>query len=364
MKKIKVFILSVFCLFLLNSCGASNGVYNKKSTSTKLLKKMKRINSKGIMLGHEDALAYGTGWKYMGNGELDADVFRATKQFPAVLGWDLGKVGDSLNIDGVPFHHMRELMLKGHAMGAINTMSWHPFFFKGSISSWDKKEGLVKSLLPGAENHSELVTKLDKVAVFLSSLKNSRGKVIPVIFRPWHEMDGSWFWWGQKYTTIEDYKALFAFTVDYLRNTKGLKNILIAYSPDRHFYTEADYLKYYPGDEYVDILGTDNYYDFKEKGDGLDALVEKLNIVVNTAEKRDKLAALTETGSDGIPDPTWFTQKLGKVLGSNDLMSKLSYVLFWRNGKVDHFYIPHKGHASFQDFIDFTKNEKVLLLKK
>jgi mannan endo-1,4-beta-mannosidase len=364
MEKNRFFILLIFSSLLLSSCAANKGVFNKKSTSKKLLKKLKRINSKGIMLGHQDALAYGFGWKYNGDKNLDSDVFRATKKFPAVLGWDLGKVGDSLNIDGVPFQYMKELMLKGHEKGAVNTISWHPFFLNDNISSWDKKEGLVRSLLPGQENHAELTSKLDKIVVFLSSLKSSKGKMIPIIFRPWHEMDGSWFWWGKNYTTSEDYKALFAFTINYLRNTKGLKNILIAYSPDRHFYTEADYLKYYPGDEYVDILGTDNYYDFKEKGDGLDALIKKLNIIVNIAEKRNKLAAFTETGSNGIPNPAWFTQKLGKVLASNDLMSKISYVLFWRNGRVDHFYIPHKEHPAFQDFIDFTKNKKVLLLKE
>tara|TARA_R110001583_G_scaffold177236_2_gene332255 strand:- start:341 stop:1402 length:1062 start_codon:yes stop_codon:yes gene_type:complete len=351
-------------MLLFTGCGTGKaGVFYKKNKATTLLNHLKKNNSKGIMLGHEDDLAYGVGWKYNGEKKLNSDVHRATGQYPAVLGWDLGRIHASKNIDSVPFKHIRELMLKGHKMGAINTISWHPFLFGDSISSWTKQVGLLKTVLPGEKNHNELVKKLDLVAEFLQSLKLTKHRTIPVIFRPWHEMDGSWFWWGNTYGTPEEYKQLFVFTVDYLRNTRGLKNLLIAYSPDRHFYSETQYLKFYPGDEYVDVLGMDNYYDFTEDGDGLDAIVAKLNIVVSTAEKRGKLAAFTETGSDGVKDPTWFTQKLGKVLESNNLMSKLSYVLLWRNRDSEHFYVPYKGHPAFQDFIDFTKNDKVLLLK-
>lgn len=363
-----VFSSNWFLLFgvltFVNCSTYKNGVNHKTNKASRLLVKLKRNNHRGIMVGHQDDLAYGIGWKYNGEKKLNSDVLKATDQYPAVIGWDIGKVGDSLNLDGVSFQHMRQLIIDGHKKGIINTLSWHAFMFKDSISSWDKISGFTKTLLPKGKNHQEFVSRLDKVADFILSLKTSKGKQIPVMFRPWHEMDGTWFWWGKTYRTAEEYKQLFRFTIDYLKEQRNVKNILVTYSPDRHFYSEEEYLIYYPGDNYVDILGTDNYYDFTKNGDGLDAIVNKLNIVTNLAQKKGKLAAFTETGSDKIKDEFWFTQKLAKVLESNNLTQKLSYVLFWRNRDKEHFYVPYKEHKAFQDFINFTKKNKVLLLKK
>lgn len=334
----------------------------KASASATLFKKLQRINSKGILFGHQDDLAYGIDWKYNGGDNISSDVKKAVGQFPAVLGWDIGKIGDSLNIDGVPFEHIKKLMIKGDSMGAVNTVSWHLFLFNDSISAWNTKKRIVETLLPEGVNHQELVNQLDKVADFFKELKNAKGDPIPIIFRPWHEMDGNWFWWGENYCTKEQYKQLFVFTVDYLRKKKGLNNLLIAYSPDRHFHSEEEYLRFYPGDAFVDVLGIDDYYDFKEGGDGIGAVVNKLNIIVDLASKKNKIPAFTETGSDKLENPKWFTEKLLKVLDSSNLMSKLSYVLVWRNTDVNHFYVPYLEHPSIIDFQNFTKNSQVLLL--
>lgn len=356
--------LVLLLVITLNSCNQLlKSVDNKKANSSEVLfKKLQSVNPKGIMFGHQDDLAYGVGWKYNEGDKISSDVEKVTGQFPAVLGWDIGKIGGPLNIDGVPFEHIKKLMIKGDSMGAINTVSWHLFLFNDSISAWNTKNRIVETLLPGGVNHQELVNQLDKVAAFFKELKNTKGDPIPIIFRPWHEMDGKWFWWGENYCTKEQFKELFVFTVDYLREKKGLNNLLIGYSPDRHFYSEEEYLRFYPGDAYVDVLGMDNYYDFKEGGDGIDAIVNKLNIIVDIASKKNKIPAFTETGSEKLENNKWFTEKLLKVLESSKLMSKLSYVLVWRNSEVNHFYVPYVGHASSEDFLNFTKNNQVLLL--
>ena len=84
------------------------------------------------------------------------------------------------------------------------------------------------------------------------SLKGDRQEYIPVIFRPFHELNGSWFWWGGKNCTPEEIKQLYRFTVAYLRDQKNVHNLLYAYNTDR-FTTKEDYLERYPGDEWVDI---------------------------------------------------------------------------------------------------------------
>lgn len=120
-----------------------------------------------------------------------------------------------------------------------------------------------KSILPGGQNHERYKKDLRKVAEFSSSLRDDDGKLIPFIFRPFHEFDGEWFWWGAAYNEPEEFKDLWRFTVHYLRDILNVHNMLYAFSPDIKFDSREDYLLRYPGDDYVDILGFDDYEDFK-----------------------------------------------------------------------------------------------------
>src|SRR5699024_9308538 len=90
----------------------------------------------------------------------------------------------------------------------------------------------VKAILPGGENHESFLTKLDLVADFLKDCKVG-STYVPIIFRPWHEHNGDWFWWGKGNASEEDYIALFRFTVDYLKDKKGIHHLIYAFSPDR-----------------------------------------------------------------------------------------------------------------------------------
>ena len=364
MNYIKRILGTVAFILIIVSCNqtAKKLIEEKEKPSGYLLKKLHKINSKGILFGHQDDLAYGFNWKYKEGDPVSSDVKKAIGQFPAVIGWEIGHIGDSLNIDGIPFEHIQKLIIKGDSMGVVNTINWHPSFLNNSISSWDTKSDIVKTLVQDGENHQELIKKLNHFSDFLKRLKRTDGSLVPIIFRPWHEMNGNWFWWGEKYCDNKQFKELFQFTVNYLRVEKGLDNLLIAYSPDRQFHSEEEYLKWYPGDDYVDILGVDNYYDFKEGGEGIQAVIDKLEIVVNTAAKKNKLAAFTETGCDKLDNNKWYTEALFKVLNTNSLYSKLSYVLVWRNKDTSHFFVPYKEHPAFPDFVSFTNNNQVLML--
>jgi len=114
---------------------------------------------------------------------------------------------------------------------------------------------------------------LDKVAVFLQSLKGKHGEYVPVIFRPFHELNGSWFWWGGKNCKSSEPIQLWKFTVSYLRDTKNIHQLLYAFNTDR-FSSEEEYLERYPGNEWVDIIGFDIY----QKGDilGNDAFIKEM----------------------------------------------------------------------------------------
>lgn len=326
-----------------------------------ILAKLESIKSKGILFGHQDDLAYGVGWEYV---QGESDVKRVTGDYPALFGWELGGIEreDEVNLDKVPFVKMRELAAIGHKMGGINTFSWHPYAATNGESSWDKKAIVVKHIIPGGSHHESFKKQLDKVASFFKQLKDDKGHNIPFIFRPWHEMDGSWFWWGDASCTKEEFRILFQFTIEYLKVEKGLDQMLVAYSPDRNFESENDYLQWYPGDQYVDILGVDNYWDLKQEG-GVEHAIKKLHIVIELANKKGKISAFTETGIENVADENWYTQKLGKVLADPIIAKEISYVMVWRNDGKVHYFFPYPGQKGEADAKELLSDKNILLLE-
>lgn len=85
-------------------------------------------------------------------------------------------------------------------------------------------------ILPGGDKNSGFNTYLDRIADFASNLKDDDGNLIPVLFRPFHEQNGGWFWWGAATTTKSEYAELYRYTVEYLRDIKGVHNFLYVFS--------------------------------------------------------------------------------------------------------------------------------------
>jgi mannan endo-1,4-beta-mannosidase len=178
---------------------------------------------------------------------------------------------------------------------------------------------------------------------------------IPVLFRPWHEHSGSWFWWGEKLCTPEEYKTLWHMTVDTLQ-ARGVDNALYAYSPGTEPKDTTEYLKKYPGDELIDVIGFDTYqFDRDTYLAGMD---RALSIIDSIGKAHNKVIAVTETGYEGIPDAKWWTGTLLPALKKYSL----AYVLVWRNAreKVTHYYAPYPGQTSAEDFVEFYNNPKTL----
>jgi beta-mannanase len=213
--------------------------------------------------------------------------------------------------------------------------------------------------LPGGSRHDLYKSWLNKVAAFLAGLKGSHGESIPVILRLFHELNGDWFWWGGKHCKPEELKQLWHFTVAYLRDEKGLHNVLYAYNTDRFSSREA-YLEKYPGDDWVDIVGFDIY----QRGDNMafrEEFDRTLDLLEEIARTKNKIPALTEFGYNGLPDSTWWTQTFAAVLKGH----RIAYALAWRNAGPEgngrfEFYVPYKGQLSAPDFIRFYKEQRSL----
>jgi mannan endo-1,4-beta-mannosidase len=363
--KIPEFGLFVFSIFI--SCAPQSkeqdinrGVepVDKEATSQTeaLFHNLKTMGAEGILFGHQDDLAYGVYWK---DEHGRSDVKDASGSYPALFGWDISKIGQrAFNIDSVDFEKMKGWIRQAYQMGGINTISWHIDNPVTGGDSWDNTPA-VYSILPGGENHEWYRGKLDLFVDFLNDL-NVDGIKVPIIFRPFHEHTGNWFWWGRGNCTAEEYTAMWQFTLNYLKNEKDVHHLLYAYSTDR-FRSEEDYLDFYPGDDFVDILGYDDYHSIKTL-DEKPELIRQLTTIVKLAEEKGKIAALSESGFETIPMDDWWTGVLLEGLTSDSTARKISYCMMWRNAWPDHHYAPYEGHPSAADFRKFKEDPYMLFL--
>ncbi|GAB2562334.1 glycoside hydrolase family 26 protein [Spirosoma areae] len=332
----------------------------KATKETKALyHNLHKLAQNHILFGHQHATEYGHGWS---RDSGRSDVKSVSGSHPAVIGVDFsGLSGRSPEVIERTKETLRKQIVDTYDRGGVTTVAWHfsnpvtpqtGFYWKDSVSA-----PAVASLIPGGSHHGQYKEILRTVGSLAGSVKGKDGKLAPMLFRPYHEFDGGWFWWGKPHCTREDFKALWQFTVAYLRDSLQVHNFIYTFSPDCLFKTEAEYLDRYPGDAWVDMVGMDNYADFGRNGRyNLPAGIAKLKIVSDYAKKAGKLAAFTETGLESIPDTTWWTNSLLKSLKAEKM--KLAYVLVWRNDarSPTHYYAPYPGQASVADFLRFYQD--------
>lgn len=347
---------------------------NATAETKALFYNLKVLSKTKFVVGQQDAFNN----FYMGDSSM-SDIKKTTGFDPGLLGSDFIFVTDKNNNGKSDnWFYQQELEVvkdikEAYSKGMINIMSWHirePYhedtFYVNDMTAIEKANAF-KSIMPGGANHEWYKKKLDKVASVFGNLKGAKGELIPVIFRPFHEYDGSWFWWGADFCTPDEFKTVFRFTVEYLRDTKGVHNLIYALGPDNSYDTQDKYLSRYPGDDYVDLLGIDNYWDLrKEAGQaGADLAHKKLKVVSDLAIEKVKIAAMTETGYEvggtNLAVTGWFSNYLYNALTKNDI--EIAFVMFWGNGgnNGSSYYVPPPAAANAQDFIDFTNKPDVLL---
>lgn len=311
--------------------------------------------------GHHDDPAYGHKWV----GESGrSDILETTGRYPGLMSWDLGDLewGREKNLDGVRFDRMRREVIAQNARGGINTFSWHTDHPLSGVDSWKVADTTaVSKLVNTPEGREAYARQLDYLCDFFNSLVDENGNKIAVIFRPWHEHTGSWFWWGRNNCSVDDYKALWTIMRRHF-DERGVDNVLWAYSPDRCQNRET-YMERYPGDEYVDILGADVYHFNGDAGveEYKRCATKTLSIASSEAQKRNKIAAFTETGLESVTIADWYTSILLPILKAHPL----AYVTVWRNAwnMPRHFYVPYPGHQAENSFREFADNPKMIFVK-
>lgn len=183
---------------------------------------------------------------WMTSSEYEMEyVYNATGKYPAIRGLDY------MNDD---FEGVNERALDWWNRGGLVSICWHmgsdfsgawDECMKTDLADWDR------ALTEGTEEYEALISGMDKAAKALSELQDEG---VTVLWRPFHEADGMWFWWGKG--DNRNFKKLWR--IMYTRYTEhwGLNNLIWVFG---FSHNGVKINKWYPGDKYCDIVGGDDY---------------------------------------------------------------------------------------------------------
>jgi hypothetical protein len=303
-----------------------------------------------------------------------------------------------------PFHpakksdedEIRRNALAAHRRGQVITMSWHahdpvhPDWKYSDFADrqnkpelWGQKKesdgqrdhrSRCEAVLQDSKVKAHYLKSLENMATFFKSLKDEKGNPIPILFRPFHEQTGNWFWWGKGHCSEKDFAELWKLTVKTLRDQHDVHQLLYVYSPNQRKNTPAEYYQGYPGDEYVDVLALDAYHDLDTEAGAIKTSKE-LGWIVREARAKGKIAALAETGLEsfkngawggaikGASNPNWFSKNLGLALSSDPDAKDIAYMMVWRNASDSHHYYPAPWEKEvIDDFMHFKGQSGAQLL--
>ena len=260
-------------------------------------------------------------WK--GSDEYEMDyIFEHSGKYPAIRGLDF------MNND---FYGCVDRAVEWWDKGGIVTICWH--CGNDFNDSWDEAQAddfddWDKVLTEGTPEYEDLIRGMDKAAKSLSYLQD---KGVPVLWRPFHEFDGAWFWWGRGWS--ERFIKLWTIMYDRYTNHWGLNNLIwvLGYSG-----LGIDCDDWYPGDEYVDIVGADSY-----DGGPCNSLYNKM---VEIAGDR-KPVCFHECGSNPTVD---------ELISTN---TKWCYFMTWHTSYLTRKNKPEALNALYNDDYVITLDE-------
>ncbi len=227
-------------------------------------------------------------------------AYDLTGKYPAVFGQDFGFQGGEDKDSAEARPALIEEIKRQYQNGAIPTLTWHavrpssdePATFRENIQSDLTDFEWNELLTPGTNLNQRWRAQVDVIAGFLAQLRDAH---VPVLFRPYHEMNGNWFWWGGR-PGDKGSSALYRQMFDRFVNVHRLDNLIWVWNVNTPGGNSGPFADYFPGKEYVDVFSVDNYGEFKQ--------VYYDDILALAGSKP---IALGEVG--GVPSPTVLKQQ-------------------------------------------------------
>ncbi|MNI07530.1 Mannan endo-1,4-beta-mannosidase precursor [compost metagenome] len=266
-----------------------------------------------------------------------------TGQYAGIHGYELGPImNQSSETVASQRQEVVNSAIKWHQAGGLVTITFHQSV-PGKCKCWSNvKTQMSQSefnqwVTPGTTAYKKLITDLDEVAVYLKQLKEAK---VPVLWRPYHEMNGDWFWWGKK----NNYSTLWNIMFDRFVNTHKLNNLLWVWSPNAPNASSDPYESTYPGSDKVDVLAAD-IYDHDYQQTYYDQLVELA---------KGKPVAIGENAEIPSHDiiqnqPKWaYMMTWGQMLNDNN--TSLHIKSFYAHSKVlTRGFVPKRNEAASQN---------------
>jgi mannan endo-1,4-beta-mannosidase len=190
-------------------------------------------------------------------------VHRQTGKYPAVFGQDFGFDHPGA-WDGINFRqNIVDEAIRRHHEGFVITLMWHavrpieeePVTFAECIQGKVSDAEWLDLITPGTRIHERWKCQVDVIAWFLRQLRDAG---VPVLWRPYHEMNGGWFWWGKK-KGPQGYRQLYRQLYERFSVFHGLNNLLWVFNANELNVNVDPYADFYPGADVVDVLATDVY---------------------------------------------------------------------------------------------------------
>lgn len=225
-------------------------------------------------------------------------ILEQTGKQPAIRGIDLLAYRSNTNwTDHAPERAIEWV----NKYKGIATMTWHwnvpsteyggddvAFYVESTGNTPFTTFSITKALEEGTWENKQLLADIDAIAAELTKLKDAD---VPVLWRPLHEAEGGWFWWGAE--GAEPCKKLYRLLYDKLTNEYGLDNLIWVWTG----YTSPASANWYPGDDVVDIIGYDKY-NAVDGQPNLSSISSTFYSLVQST-KGQKMVAMSE--NDSIP---------------------------------------------------------------
>jgi len=255
---------------------SSELITKKTNNETKKLYSFLKDNfGENIISGQQDLT-------WLDSVDMSKRVFALTGKYPALMGYDFMNYYRA-NIDHGSGLSQVEEAIEWHKKGGIVTFCWHWRDPSLKTEAFYTKDTDFRINLDDSLNKAQLIRDIDLISTELKKLQDAG---VPVLWRPLHEASGAWFWWGAN--GAESSIALWKLMVERMRDYHKLSNLIWVHN--------GQHPDWYPGDEWVDIIGEDIYAKVDSvSGPDYSSQLKRFERA-KIPLKSNKIIALTENG--------------------------------------------------------------------
>ncbi len=195
-------------------------------------------------------------------------VYELTGHYPAVFGQDFGFSAGEDKDSTLGRASMVQEVIRQYRAGSVIALCWHavrptedePVTFhdsvQGKLTDWEFQQVLT----PGTDLHARWEQQVDRIAGYLRELQDAG---VPVLFRPYHEMNGNWFWWGGR-PGPNGTAALYRMIYDRYVHVHHLNNLVWVWNVNAPSANAGPVDQYWPGPDYADVVAIDVYGAFEQ----------------------------------------------------------------------------------------------------